>query len=45
MLPGSCSVQHSPSFEQDKVSLTLQFSSPQALKEFLQYTREHLPKE
>lgn len=42
-LPGSCSVRHSPAFEQDAVSLSVTFPGPQHLQVFLEKVRRYLP--
>lgn len=41
-LPSNCTVEHSPSFEQDDVSLTLRFNNRQYLEKFLERSRDQL---
>ncbi|WP_143170777.1 hypothetical protein [Desulfopila aestuarii] len=41
-LPPNCSVEHSPSFEQDEVSLTVRFADHRELESFLAKFREDL---
>ncbi|MFV0438719.1 MAG: hypothetical protein ACK5PS_15180 [Desulfopila sp.] len=44
-LPRNCTIAHSQAFEQDRVSLTLQFVDPRLLEEFLGNIRKYLPRE
>jgi len=43
-LPPGCTVQHSPAFEQDTVSLTITFPNRHNLESYLEEIREHLHK-